>query len=189
MNRGQDRGGFDDRGGFAPEEIGALPYVDPTEKWTELKEGEMGTLGGYGGFLGSAGGGSQDQWDRGIRPSVQPLPSPAGKASIQDMMNSIVGLGSDPDNKAGYTMQDIQNAQRAQATPTPARPPMQPPFNPYQQFNYGGGRDPRGRGGYKNDRRFGGRLPGAGMADNFTHMPEMGIPERNSDGSEMARPY
>ena len=185
MNRGQDRGGFDDRGGSAPEEIGALPYVDPTEKWTELKEGEMGTMGGANGYLGSSTGGSQDQWDRGIRPSVQPLPSPAGKASIQDMMNSIVGLGSDPDNKAGYTMQDIQNAQRNQQTSSntmldgsrPPQPPMQPPFNPYQQFNYGGGRDPRGRGGYKNDRRFGGRLPGAGMADNYTRMPEVRIPE------------
>ena len=182
MNRGQDRGGFDDRGGMriADEQQpgyggnGALPYVDPTEKWTELKEGEMGTMGGSNGYLGSSTGGSQDQWDRGIRPSVQPVPAPAGKASIQDMMNSIVGLGSDPTNNAGYTMQDIQNAQRAQATPTPARSPMQPPFNPYQQFNYGGGSDPRGRGGYKNDR-------------NYTRMPEMRIPERNPDGTEMAR--
>ena len=143
MNRGQDRGG----GGF--DERSIMRTADIPEEQQP----------GYGGN------------------SILP----GGKASIQDMMNSIVGLGSDPDNKAGYTMQDIQNAQRNQQTSSntmldgsrPPQLPMQPSFNPYQQFNYGGGSDPRGRGGYKNDR-------------NYTRMPEMRIPERNPDGTEMA---
>ena len=146
--------------------------------WTELKEG-----------AGPAPGEMTTMDDPYGRRNAGP-----GQQSTSDILKSLVGLGADPNNTAQRTMQDAINAQRNQQTSSntmldgsrPPQPPMQPPFNPYQQFNYGGGRDPRGRGGYKNDRRFGGRLPGAGMADNFTHMPEMGIPERNSDGSEMA---
>jgi hypothetical protein len=217
MNRGQDRGGFDDRAtGFDGSSIGqpfgeggsGLP-PDPTQNsntgsfygsqnsFHAPPEGVMGTMGGYGGFLGSAGSGqSQEEFNRTTR-NAGPTPgdmqyrgaTPGG--STNDILKSLVGLGADPNNTAQRTMQDAMNAQRAQATPTPARPPMQPPFNPYQQFNYGGGSDPRGRGGYKNDRRFGGRLPGA-VDPGFSYppprpdLPNMTIPERNLDGSKMA---
>ena len=161
MNRGMDRSGIDDNGtGSFYGSQNAL-YAPP--RTADIPEEQQP---GYGGN------------------SILP----GGKASIQDMMNSIVGLGSDPGNKAGYTVQDILNAQRAQATPAPAQPPMQPPFNPYQQFNYGKDSGPRGRGGYKNDRRFGGRLPGA-VDPGFSYpppkpdLPNMTIPENEPDGN------
>jgi hypothetical protein len=208
MNRGQDRGGFDDRGNAPGEMTTMEEFKNFPGMQNTPPEGVMGTLGGYGGFLGSAGSGqSQEEFNRtGARPYQGPYSTPAGPApgemttmddpygrrnagstqqSTSDILKSLVGLGADPSNSAGRTMQDAINAQRNQQTSSntmldgsrPPQPPMQPPFNPYQQFNYGGGRDPRGRGGYKNDRRFGGRLPGAGMADNYTRMPEMRIPE------------
>lgn len=193
MNRGQDRGGFDDRAtGFDGASItdygrGGLPPDPP--------EGVMGTMGGYGGFLGSAGSGqSQEEFNRTVR-NAGPT-----QQSTNDILKSLVGLGADPNNTAQRTMQDAINAQRNQQTSSntmldgtrPPQPPMQPPFNPYQQFNYGGGSDPRGRGGYKNDRRFGGRLPGA-VDPGFSYppprpdLPNKTIPETNPDGSELAR--
>jgi len=151
MNRGQDRRGFDDRGGF--DDFGNFPYAPGeirTQDVSAPPEGVMDTMEDF-------------------------KNDPRITGSTNDILKSLVGLGADPNNTAQRTMQDAMNAQKNQQTSSntmldgsrPPQPPMQPPFNPYQKFNYGGG-----RGGYKNDRRFGGRLP-----DNYTRMPEMRIPE------------
>ena len=179
MNRGQDRGGFDDRGGGGLNERSVMRTAD-------IPQGQQFGDGGNDGPPDIPQG---QQIGRPVPEEQQPGYGgnsilPGGKASIQDMMNSIVGLGSDPTNKAGYTMQDIQNAQRNQQTSSntmldgsrPPQLPMQPPFNPYQQFNYGGGSDPRGRGGYKNDRRFGGQQ-GYNNLDSRAGSPNMTTPE------------
>jgi len=187
MNRGQDRRGFDDRAtGFDGASItdygrGGLPPDPP--------EGVIGTLGGYGGFLGSAGSGqSQEEFNRTVRnagaaPGDMQYRGATPGGSTNDILQSLVGLGADPNNTAQRTMQDAINAQKNQQTSSntmldgsrPPQPPMQPPFNPYQQFNYGKDSGPRGRGGFdyqqfNNDRRLGRRLPGA-VDPGFSYPP------------------
>lgn len=167
----------------SPESSNTGSFYGSQNSFHAPPEGVIGTMGGYGGFLGSAGSGqSQEEFNRtGARPYQGPYSTPAGPTfgdmqyrgatpggSTNDILKSLVGLGADPNNTAQRTMQDAMNAQKNQQTSSntmldgsrPPQPPMQPPFNPYQKFNYGGG-----RGGYKNDRRFGGRLPQSAIDD------------------------
>jgi len=167
MNSGQDRGGFDDSGTGS--------FLGSQNSFHAPSEGVMGTMGGSNGFLGSAnGGGTQAEFDRTVRNAG---PTPGG--STNDILKSLVGLGADPNNTAQRTMQDAMNAQqqRQQVSNNRMLDGNRPPFNPYQQFNYGGGSDPRGRSGYKNDRNYN-RMPNVRLPDNY-----------NPDGTEMARPY
>ena len=110
MNRGQDRGGFDDNPihtmdipQFGYGGNGADAYVDPTQSsntgsfygsqnsFHAPSEGVMGTMGGYGGFLGSAGSGqSQEEFNRTTRNAG------STQQSTSDILKSLVGLGADP---------------------------------------------------------------------------------------------